>query len=293
LLIPATDSAGGFCGGIVIIEVEVCNWAKFNPRADVKSCSWFRMSNDFFSDPDFYDCTIDVRIVWIFILSIASRKMNSVIKLNTKMVSDTLKISEDQVLKSLDFLKNAESIEILSDNVKSIRSNPIVNPMLLSATNERTNERDRADGSSDAQSHAEFFKTENHAEKNLPESESKDFRNPKDSVSTILKPDHLIRYWDENLTPKGFPSPPMSFTTPNLDKFFQINKLLREQGLSWLDYVQRVERSEFLTKKKRGGPPAITWLLKDINYDDVMAGKYDNNMSASEEEELLKAAGMA
>jgi uncharacterized phage protein (TIGR02220 family) len=122
----------------MILEIEIKNWAKYNPRSDVKSCSWFRMSNDFFSDPDFYGCSLEARIVWIFALSVASKKMSQKVRLNTSMISDNLKIPHKEIEKSLVELEETGSIIIFKSNVILARSNPIVPKMLPSATNERT-----------------------------------------------------------------------------------------------------------------------------------------------------------
>jgi uncharacterized phage protein (TIGR02220 family) len=82
-----------------IMEVEIKNWNKYNPRSDAKSCAWFRMSNDFFTDPDFYGANLEARMVWIFLLAASSKKMNAKIKINTQMIADSL----SSRLESIDF----------------------------------------------------------------------------------------------------------------------------------------------------------------------------------------------
>ena len=125
----------------MILTLTVNNWAKYNPRSDVKSCSWFRMSNDFFSDAEFYKATPCMRLVWIFIMCAASKKMDPTIKINLNMVSDQVTFTNDEVLNALDTLVQIGCLESDHAHLKSTRSNPIESPMLLSATNERTNEQ--------------------------------------------------------------------------------------------------------------------------------------------------------
>lgn len=183
-------------------------------------------------------------------------------------------------------LRDAGVIYNDGDSVKEIENNArvigFVNPLDRVKDKEQAKDKDKEQDK------------DIRAEKNLPEIKPQDFRNPKDFVLAGLKsPDDLITYWNEKLAPKGFPFAPLTLGGTNQDKFFQINSQLRQQGLSWLDYVRKVEESDFLTRRKRGGPPSITWLLKDLNFDDVMAGKYDENMSEEEEIKLLKSVGLA
>jgi uncharacterized phage protein (TIGR02220 family) len=147
----ANEGDGGRQGnkGDILIRVfTVPGWDKYNPRADVKSCSWFRMSNDFFSDPEFYGLSVEARIIWIFILSTASKKMSSTVKINLKMVSDMTRLSLGSVEVAINELLLTGSLNEIGDNVISARSNPIVLPMLPSATNERTDEQTNTESSS-------------------------------------------------------------------------------------------------------------------------------------------------
>lgn len=125
----------------MIIEIEIKNWAKYNPRSDVKSCSWFRMSNDFFLDPDFYGCSLATRIIWIYTLSVASKKMSDTVRINTSMLSDSLKIPMSDIEKSIKELEKTGSITVISPLVISIRSDSIGQKMLTSATNKQTNKQ--------------------------------------------------------------------------------------------------------------------------------------------------------
>lgn len=80
-----------------IIELEIKNWEKHNPRTDVKTTKWFKMSNEFFNDPEFYGMSLEGRAVWLFLLCTASKKMDGKIKINTQMVADNLRTGVDSV----------------------------------------------------------------------------------------------------------------------------------------------------------------------------------------------------
>lgn len=131
-------------------------------------------------------------------------------------------------------------------------------------------------------------------EKNLPKKQPLIFRKSEDLVLSGLKnTDELLTYWNTVLVPKGFPGCSLFLSGTATAQFFEINKLLRQNGLSWLDYVQRIEQSNFLTKEKRGGPPSLTWLFKESNFDDVMAGKYDDSDLNGDEDIYAKIRGPA
>jgi len=125
----------------MIINIQIKNWAKYNPRSDVKSCSWFRMDNDFFADAEFYKTSIEVRIVWIFVMCQASKKMATDLKINLNMVSDQTGLTQDVVKNSIDSLVLIGCI--IKNEVFDIstRSDSNVPQMFPSATNERTDER--------------------------------------------------------------------------------------------------------------------------------------------------------
>lgn len=125
----------------MILEIEIKNWEKFNPRSDVKSSSWFRMSNDFFIDPDFYGISSETRIVWIYVLCMASKKNSGTVRLNTQMIIDALKIDTKNIENAFSELVFINCIRFSPKDVNSTRSDSIVHIKFPSATNERTDER--------------------------------------------------------------------------------------------------------------------------------------------------------
>jgi uncharacterized phage protein (TIGR02220 family) len=117
-----------------IIEVEIKNWSKHNPRSDAKSCTWFKMSNEFFNDPEFYGASLESRMVWIFILSAASKKMSPKIKINTQMIANSLGSRLESIDFAIEQLAFIGCLAISIAPVISITSGPNVKTMLLSSS---------------------------------------------------------------------------------------------------------------------------------------------------------------
>lgn len=130
----------------MIYNVTVKNWTKFNPRSDVKSCTWYRQTNDFFADPDFYGASPEVRLLWIYILCAVSKKMaGGSAKINIKAFCDSSGISLISAKKAIASLFNMGCLENLGDDVISTRSNPESLPPILYATDRQTDITDKTD----------------------------------------------------------------------------------------------------------------------------------------------------
>ncbi len=75
------------------MKIEIVNWQKFNnPRKDVKSTSWFRFQNDYFTDPDFCDLPHDQKWVFPYLCSIGSARMSAVFDVSESMACKILNI---------------------------------------------------------------------------------------------------------------------------------------------------------------------------------------------------------
>jgi uncharacterized phage protein (TIGR02220 family) len=146
----------------MIFEVEVKNWEKFNARSDVKACTWFRMSNDFFADADFYGVSATTRMVWVYFLCASSKKGKSVVKVNSQMILDAMKISDKDLVFALEELQNIGCLKTSGFNAISIRSNPDVRKIFPSATDRQTDEQ--TDNTSPATIAVGFFEKDERLE---------------------------------------------------------------------------------------------------------------------------------
>ena len=77
------------------MKITITNWEKYNLRPDVKSTSWFRMQNNFCTDPDFFNLTNDEKMVWVYLLCFASQKRTDTLALSAsaqQMILTLLKV---------------------------------------------------------------------------------------------------------------------------------------------------------------------------------------------------------
>ena len=64
------------------ILVRLRKFEDYKGRKDVEHNSWFRCSNRLLEDPDFFEFTSDEKLVWIYILSLASQKNSDMVRCN-------------------------------------------------------------------------------------------------------------------------------------------------------------------------------------------------------------------
>jgi hypothetical protein len=95
--------------------IRISNWTLYNPRTDVKKPSWFRLEHDWLTDHEFFDLTSDQKLVWIAILSEASRKQSSVVKISQTMISAIVRTTPDVVDQTVTYLADKNIIERVSD----------------------------------------------------------------------------------------------------------------------------------------------------------------------------------
>lgn len=116
------------------IEIEVLNWAKYNPRTDSKKPTWFRLDNDLATGPGFFDLDSEQKWLWVVILSLVSQKNGQVILWNFRYIATITKISEKKQIQTIDIFEKFGRLRV-SRKVTS-RDSP--------ATNVRTNEHTSA-----------------------------------------------------------------------------------------------------------------------------------------------------
>jgi hypothetical protein len=96
------------------LTVTIKNWDTYNPRNDVKNPSWFRMSNGFFEDPDFYDFTAIEIQTWIYIMSLASKKSSATITINFTHAERIGRIKRRELLEAA---KKLQAIHVITVDV--------------------------------------------------------------------------------------------------------------------------------------------------------------------------------
>ncbi len=94
------------------IEVGVCNWDKFNGRKDVKEPHWFRLNNNFLENPDFFGFTAEEKLVWIYLLSLASRKQSGSVTVNLVHAERVCDLPQESFLSGLEKLKEINCVSV-------------------------------------------------------------------------------------------------------------------------------------------------------------------------------------
>lgn len=92
------------------IQVTINNWDKYNGRKDIKAASWFRLSNGIFEDPDFFEFSREELLVWIYILSLASKKQLPDIELSLAHATRVAGFDSTTVESSLHLLARISAI---------------------------------------------------------------------------------------------------------------------------------------------------------------------------------------
>ncbi len=116
--------------------IEIVNWAKYQPRHDIKSTTWFRLENTFWADPMLTPLSSDGKMVWIVLLALASQKQSGVIEVDPQFVSDANRIAYDVILASFKHFQAHGKIKIPTSRRK---------PRSRDATDGRTDGTRRTD----------------------------------------------------------------------------------------------------------------------------------------------------
>ena len=104
------------------MRIEILNWRKFNnPRKDVKSTSWFRFQNDYFTDPDFCDLPHEQKMVFPYLCSVASSKMEGVIEVSEVMTCSILSIGSKDFQDAINHLQHRGIIKIATCRIRHAR----------------------------------------------------------------------------------------------------------------------------------------------------------------------------
>lgn len=94
-----------------LIEVEINNWSKYNPRSTIKSPRWFALSNRILEDPHIWELTDAEFRAWIYILCQASAINSSVVRLSVKHAHRVGAISLGSLESCIHKLEKAKCIQ--------------------------------------------------------------------------------------------------------------------------------------------------------------------------------------
>lgn len=92
--------------------IEVVNWDKYNPRADVKRPSWFRFEHEFALSSEFFDLDCEQKWLWIIVLSFTNQKNGGPIVWHSKYVEATTRVGAEKQDATLDLFNKIGMIKI-------------------------------------------------------------------------------------------------------------------------------------------------------------------------------------
>ena len=101
------------------MKLTISNWAKYNPRNDVKHPSWFRLQNTFWLSLFSFDN--DEKVIWIVLLSLASQKLSAEIDLEEEMICTNLKVTPEKLQSTLNHLEAKGMIQIGTSRKRNAR----------------------------------------------------------------------------------------------------------------------------------------------------------------------------
>lgn len=243
-----------------ILELEIKNWKKHNPRADVKSCTWFKMSNDFFTDPEFYGVSMTGKMLWVYLLGSASKKVSPIIKINTRLVANTLQITVEEIDFALLELLKTGSLFDLTNSTRS-DSNVIVS-LEERRGEERREEKKREETPT--------------PEKNLSEIPPQDFRNSKGPVD--FTPDAFRDLWNEFFRVGLGPCKGLGGGI-HRDRFLTAIGFLPTEH-HWRELFELCQNSDWLMgRTEHRFKLTPTWIVDHDNIIKVQEGRYKNKSS--------------
>lgn len=99
------------------ITIKVLGWDKHNPKRDQKTYTWFKFSNDFFTSQTMFNCTVQMRILYIALCCLCSKKCSNVVRMNTKWAAHCTQCDVSELFHILKKLEEFQIIEIVAHSV--------------------------------------------------------------------------------------------------------------------------------------------------------------------------------
>jgi len=233
-----------------MVEVEVINWEKYNPRTDRKTSSWFRLENSIVTEPKFFGLSAAQKFVAVCILAEAS-KLAGRAKIHVEWLCDQLKIKKSDVDFTIQTLVKTGVVRLPEVTKKEVI--PEVGALRTDVrtydTNERTNEYSSdLSGPTPKGSLPQIAKIWNEESKHLPKVQS--------CHPTSMRRKHAELRWREN--------PDEAY---------------------WRQVCRQIHESTFLTGKRPDSKwsASFDWLIKPDSATKVLEGKYNQNGKANDD----------
>jgi hypothetical protein len=109
------------------VTVEIYNWEKFNPRADVKVSTWFRVEHTIATSQTLFGLEAAERWVWIALLAMASQRSISTFEFNLDYFVWSAGVDGDTVLSALEKLEQNGALAFQPDADADVRARTCTN----------------------------------------------------------------------------------------------------------------------------------------------------------------------
>jgi len=96
-----------------MLEIEIINWDKYNPKRAQKTYSWLRLNNDIAFDQQLFGLNAAQKYAWIVILCECSRRNTGQIKISQLFFEQIVGISVGEFKQLIEFLINNDSIRVI------------------------------------------------------------------------------------------------------------------------------------------------------------------------------------
>ena len=100
-----------------IIEIEIINWDKYQPRKDIKNPNWFRLNNDWFEHPRLNDFSLEMKSCYVIILSLFSKRSKNVLETSWKRLHNVLGMKYKRIENAL---KQLQRNQLLTFKVRNV-----------------------------------------------------------------------------------------------------------------------------------------------------------------------------
>lgn len=232
------------------IRMEIINWAKFNPRSDVKSTSWFRLQNYWVRDAEFMHMPNEFRIAWLCILSEASERQSEVINISPYALATYCQSTATRIIDALEIFENMGLINVIEAETPrhALPKNHVTcdaSDALRGSEELRDDTNGRTDG-----------RTDEHTRRN---------------ESPAFGPDQLVDIWNEH----SGPLPKVKKLSTKRRRTAKVRCREEPDPEFWRDVIKRMAASPFCRGEVKEWRADFDFLLQPDTHVKVIEGKYD------------------
>lgn len=127
-----------------VIEIEIINWDKYNPKRDQQTYTWLRLDNSVGIDPDLFGLAADQKFLWVVLLCEASKKNSAHLRLTLGYLEHVTGIKRARIRETLEFLEQKPMCRVRDNARPPVVAGTTPTNERTNVTNE-TNERDETD----------------------------------------------------------------------------------------------------------------------------------------------------